>query len=112
MGPIPSGAATNLVGVIRRWADAVFFENDTIYIIEAKIGPDVGAIAQLELYRNLFPKTPEFSLWKDKPIKLIFLTTIMDKAAKQLAESKGIEYITYSPAWVKEYWDEKIKRGS
>ena len=96
-----------LYKVIRRWADAVVFDGAKVYIIEAKIRPNPEGVAQLELYGQLFPKTPEFSALKDKPIKLIYLTSMTDNEIKELCESKGISYVVFQPDAVKEYWLKK-----
>jgi len=111
LGPRLKGKEGAMYGVIRRWADLVFKDDNTIYIVEAKIRPDVGALAQLELYCQLFPKTPEFSEFALLPIKLIFLTSIDDKEARRLAKDKGIDFVVYSPQWVKDYWAELISKG-
>ncbi|MCD6422346.1 hypothetical protein J7L13_03300 [bacterium] len=110
VGPIPKNQS--MYGVIRRWADGIVYcpSEDQVYIIEGKMKPDPGAISQLELYRELFPKTPEFSMFKDKPIKLVFLTTILDKDLQKLARSKGIEYVVYKAKWIEEYWKERIEK--
>jgi len=109
MGPIPKNEA--LYGILRRWIDGVVYDKktDTVYLIEAKIRPEPGAISQLLLYKQLFPKTPEFEALKDKPIKLVFLTSFMDKEVKALCDQYGIEFVVYSPDWVKEYWQQKVE---
>jgi len=110
LGPARFTEEEKLYQVLRRWADAVVYDGTTVYIIEAKIRPDVRAISQLELYGKLFPKTPEFEMIKDRPVKLVFLTSIMDKEVKALCEEKGIEYKVFSPRWIKEYWKEMLRR--
>jgi len=101
-----------LYGVLRRWVDAIVYdhEEDLIIIIEAKMKPEPGALSQLELYRKLFPQTPEFELYKDKPIKLVFLTTMLDKELKALAKEKGIDYVVFKPKWVEEYFKELMEK--
>ena len=111
LGPVIEHEEARLMGVLRRWADAVFLAKDVVYIVEAAWAPDPGKVSQLELYKQLFPKTQKFSAWKDKEIKLIFLTTKIDKEVKDLCEEHGIEFVLYAPAWVKEQWEEMIKRG-
>lgn len=93
--------------VLRRWADAIVYDGKDVYIIEAKVRPNPEGVAQLELYGQLFPKTPEFSALKDKPIKLIYLTGMTDNEIKELCESKGISYIVYQPEPIQEYWLKK-----
>jgi len=100
LGPIPKGDI--FYQVVRRWADAVVFCGDKVIIVEAKIKADAGALGQLELYRELFPKTPEFSQLKDYPIELVFLTAFRDPQLEKLAKKKGIRYVVYCPKWLKE----------
>jgi len=111
LGPYPEQEKSKLYSVLRRWADCVFVENKTVYILEAKMRAEPGAIGQLELYKKLFPDTPEFYQFRKYPIKLIFLTTIRDKVVEKLCKEKGIQYIVYSPAWVKEWWKKKMGAG-
>lgn len=106
LGELPKGEA--VYGVVRRFADIIFYDDDVIHIVEASIRPDILKIAQLEMYGRLFPQTPEFTLFKDKAVKLIFLTTLEDKAVREEAERKGIEYVVYRPDWVTEYWEAKM----
>jgi len=99
LGPYPKGHEEPIYGIVRRWIDGV---------VEAKIRPDPGALSQLELYAKLFPKTPEFSMFKDKPLELVFLTTKTDPEVEALAKEKGIRYVVYRPKWVEEYIRELI----
>lgn len=92
----------SLYKVAQRWVDAVFLENGSVYLVEAKISPDASAIGQLQLYRDLFPGTPEFSAYRDLPLKLVFLTTSNDEAIRRLCDAHEIEYVIYSPEWLKE----------
>jgi len=110
VGPIYKNE--KLYQVVRRWADAIVYcaKEDIVYIIEAKMKPEPGGISQLELYIKLFPKTPEFEMLKDKRVKGIYLTTQDDPELRELAKSKGIEYVVYQPDWVKEYWKERLEK--
>lgn len=106
LGEIPQ--SNMLYSGIRRYADSIFLTDHTINIVEASMKPKYEKVAQLELYRSIFPDTPEFSTFKDYQVHLIYLTTLDDKYTRDLAEGKGIEYIIYSPAWVKQYWKDVI----
>jgi len=90
-----------LYQVLRRWADAIILDDKEIVIVEGKLRPKPEAIAELLLYKSLFPETPEFKVYKDLPIRMIMLTTMLDKAVKALAKQHKIEYVIYAPAWVK-----------
>jgi len=81
-----------------------------VIIIEAKIRPDPGAISQLKLYGQLFPKTPEFKQLKHLPVKLMLVVAYHDPEVEELCKREGIEYRFFSPPWVKLYWKEKLER--
>lgn len=106
LGPIPHGNPA--FNTVRRYADAVLLDNNVVYIVEASVMPDYTKIAQLELYESMFPETPEFSSVAHLPIKKVFLTSMLDKYTKDLAESKGVDYEVFTPAWIKDYLKEKL----
>jgi len=98
LGIVPTKEAAREYLVILRWADLVFVENGIVYIVEAKLRPNAGAIGQLEHYKLLFGRTPEFSQYWTYPIELILLTNYMDLEIVELCSQKGIKY---------EFWDIK-----
>jgi len=100
LGPLPNKQLSQLFKVAQRWADAIYLEDDVIHIVEAKVRPTATAIGQLELYRELFPDTPEFSQFRGKAIKLIFLTTADDVPIRRLCDEKGIEYVVFAPEFI------------
>lgn len=108
IGPIPRPEEAKWYKMVRRYPDIVFYEKGIVYIVEAKVRADPAAIAQLELYIKLFPDTPEFVEFKDKPIKLIFLTSCDDLYLRKLCKEKNIEYVFYQPEWIKLYLREKL----
>ena len=92
VGPFHNSKNDKTFGITRRWADAIFIEDEVVHIVEAKLKPNPGAIGQLELYEKLFRNTPEFTQYKENDIKLIFLTMSMDAAVLELTSEKGILY--------------------
>ena len=68
------------LSVCLRWADAVVIDEGFVIIIETKLRPDLGAIGQLEGYKELFKVTPEFIAYENWPIKLVLVSPIMDFA--------------------------------
>ncbi|MHC1610042.1 MAG: hypothetical protein ACXQTW_00290 [Candidatus Methanospirareceae archaeon] len=100
LGEYPTKEIAAIYKVTLRWADAIFVEGGVVHIVEAKLKPDAGAISQLELYDSLFPRTPEYTAFKDLPRKLVFLTTRMDEAVKAIADEHGVEYVVYKPKWL------------
>ena len=96
LGKVSNQFDAKIARVLLRFADAIFIEEDVVHIVETKISPKADAIGQLLLYEQLFPQTPEFSKYKDFPIKKIFLTTREDGAIRKLAEDHGIEIVIYN----------------
>ena len=92
-----------MVGVWRRWADAVILEQDRVTLVESAIRPQPGKISQLELYRLLLPHTPELKPWSHLPIDMVLLYAIEDPATIYLARQKGIKCIEYKPSWLPAY---------
>ena len=86
-----------MYSVLMRWADAVFLEEGVVNIVETKLRPTLGAIGQLEGYKDLFKVTPEFKQFWNWPIKLILVSPIMDLAIGQITSKKNIEYDVWTP---------------
>ena len=108
--PTMSSEEIAMVGVWRRWADAIVLEDDRVTIVEAAIRPDPGKISQLELYRLLLPQTPELEPWRGLPIEMILLYAIEDPATVLLARQKGIRCIEYKPSWLPAYMETLMPR--
>lgn len=92
-----------LVGVFRRWADALVILPDRLLLIEGKILPQPGVISQLKLYGELIPKTPELAQHKHKPIEMVLVCAIEDPLISELARREGITVRIFHPAWVDDY---------
>jgi hypothetical protein len=97
LGPSPAPGAGPEFEVTKRWADAVLFDGERIWIIEAKLKADPGAFGQLKLYRQLFKETPEFVTFQDKPIELAVVQPLYDPAFQQLGEAEGIHVFVHVP---------------
>lgn len=96
LGPLPTKELARAYNVLMRFADAVYLEDGTVFIVEAKIRPGPGAIGQLELYLQLFKETPEFSAYKLWPIKLVLLTSILDLQMAEFASKKDIKLVIFN----------------
>lgn len=96
LGRVSNQSDAALQKVLLRFADAIFIEENTVHILETKIQPSADAIGQLLLYKELFPQTPEFSAYKDFPIKLIMLTTRADPDLIKLAAQNSISVEIYN----------------
>ena len=101
MGQVADHDEAKYYKVILRWADAVFVEDGVVYIVEAKLRPDLGTIGQLEGYKELFIVTPEFQQYWNWPIKMILLSAYLDLNIAELCKKKDITYEHWKP----EGWD-------
>lgn len=107
LGAVPNQELSSAYKVILRWCDAVYIENDIVYILEAKLRPNAGAIGQLEHYQELFPRTPEFQAFSEWPVEMVLLSGFLDLEIKRLCMKKGIHWELFQPTWVKDYFKEK-----
>lgn len=95
LGPLPTKELARMYSVLQRWADAILIVDDIVWIVEAKVRPNFGAIGQLEGYAGLFPRTPEFTAYKDWPVQLVLLTMLTDMTIVDMCNKKGIRYEVY-----------------
>ena len=96
LGVVPNKELAKMYSVTLRWCDALFIKDGYVNIVEAKLKPDLGAIGQLEGYRELFKVTPEFRDYWDWPVNLIYLSAKLDLVVLDLCKKKGIEFIVYN----------------
>ena len=97
LGQVATKEEAKYYKVILRWADAVFIKDGEVYIVEAKLRPDLGVIGQLEGYKKLFPTTPEFLTYKNWPVKMILLSPFLDLNIAELCKDKDIIYEVWEP---------------
>ena len=97
LGQVATKEEAKYYKVILRWCDAVFIKEGFVYIVEAKLRPDLGVIGQLEGYKKLFPTTPEFSVYKLWPVRMILLSPFLDLNIAELCKDKGIIYEVWDP---------------
>ncbi len=110
MGPWPKGENNRLYQVVRPTADVVFHVDKFVHIVEFKVEPDARAVGQLLLYRQLYSSTPEFSAWKNMPMKLMFVTSRKDKEVEDLCREEGIKYAVFCPPWLNDYLKKRYAR--
>jgi hypothetical protein len=96
-------AEMRMLGVWRRWADAIVFLPDRLVLVEAAIRPSPGKLAQLELYKELIPHTPELAEFRDFPIEMVLVYAIEDPVLIKLAREKNIRCVHYIPKWLPAY---------
>ncbi len=93
----------NMIGVLRRWADAVVLLPDRSIIVEGAILPDPGDISRLLYYEALFKRTPEYSDRWPLPVEKVLLLAIPDPLLVSLGSASGVRVVTYTPAWIQAY---------
>ena len=98
-----SDSEKSMVGLFRRWADAIVIMPDRLVLIEAAIRPQPGDISQLQLYARLIPTTPELSAYKDLPIEKVLVYALEDPVLRTLATESSIRYIYFHPDWISDY---------
>lgn len=109
-GAFDSDAELRMLGVFRRWADALVVMEDRLVLIEAAIRPEPGDISKLELYERLIPATPELAEHVGKPVEKVLLYCMPDELLLVMAREKGITVRYFRPAWVEEYLQELYPR--
>jgi hypothetical protein len=100
-----SESEKSMVGVFRRWADAIVIMPDKLVLIEAAIRPSPGDISQIELYEHLLPLTPELEEFRALPIEKLLVFAIEDPVVVAMARERGINTRYFRPGWVDEYLD-------
>ena len=90
MGKLPDLEMAAAYKVIQGYADLVFIKDNAVYIVEFKIREFKGAVGQLLSYSQEFPKTPEFSPYRNMPVQLVLVASRRDAATEELAAREGI----------------------
>lgn len=96
-------AEARMTGVWRRWCDAVVFQDRRVILVECSVFPDPGHVAQLELYRDLWPRTPEFQDYRDWPVDGILVMALPDPMVSQLAARRTLAVEIFRPTWINAY---------
>lgn len=96
LGVLPTKELARMYMTILRWADAIVISKGIVFIVEAKLRAQPGAISQLELYKKLFINTLEFKQYWNWPIKMLLLTGVMDLNMAELASEKGIIFEVFT----------------
>jgi len=109
-GTYISDEEARMLGVFRRWADAIVLLPDRLVLIEAAIRPEPGDISRLELYERLIPNTPELQEHVGKPIEKILLYAMPDDLLLTMAREHGIIVRYFRPPWIEGYLAELYPR--
>jgi hypothetical protein len=92
-----------MLGVWRRFVDALVWLPDRLLLVEAGLRADPGKLAQLELYETLLPQTEELRDSLHLPVQKILLYCIEDPAVNALARVKHILPIRFVPSFYEEW---------
>ena len=92
LGPVHDISNAAMYSVVLKYADLIYVENETIWIVEFKVRRQSGALGQLIIYREEIKKTVEFSPWLDLPIRLRLVVPVEDIAVKEACNKLGIVY--------------------
>ena len=101
--PVEEPGEAAVLGLFRRWADAVIVDDKSITLLEAKIQPDPGVISQLEYYSTLLPKTPELSPYMGLKRRLELIYAVFDAGIVDYARSRGIVCVHFRPPWLEKF---------
>jgi hypothetical protein len=118
VGQIPSeldvagldDAELRMVGVWRRWVDAVVVDPPLIRVIEAAILPDPGDVSQLELYLHLLPMTPELREFEHLRPAGMLVYALDDPVIRRLAADRNFTVEIYQPVWLAQYLERVFPR--
>jgi len=95
---------TRMLMITLPMADAVVTLRDRVDILECLVRPEWWKITQLKVYGRLFPMTPEYYDHREKPIRLVLLTAILNPFMEWLARDEGISVVLYRPIWIDPYY--------
>jgi len=105
-----TAAELRLLGHSRRWVDAMVIEPRTVHLVEGKIRLSPGALEQLELYRALFPLTPELAYLQGRDVELHLVFAVEDPVLTAIARGRGVRVHVYHPPWVDDYLSQLLHR--
>jgi len=93
-----------MVGVWRRWADAIVVTDSEVILIEAAIRPEPGDITKLLLYEKLLYHTPELKdVISDRYVVKELVYALEDPLVVELARENNIRVRYFKPDWVDDY---------
>jgi hypothetical protein len=115
LGPIPQeyvdryglGKAAAIFRPTRPRVDAVRWQANKYYLIEAKIRDIKAGIGDLTYYRSVIPLTPDLPFYDGQPIVSRLVVPWMLDWLKPVADAAGVEVVVYHTAWIDEYVKER-----
>lgn len=115
LGPIPQDyvqrygltKAAALFRPTRPRIDAVKWQPDIYYLIEAKIRDIKAGIGDLSYYASIIPQTPDLPFYSGQPIVRRLIVPWMLDWLAPVATAAGVEVIVYERDWIQEYVRER-----
>ena len=95
-------AFLNMARVRNRWADALFYENGALNLVEAKMEPDPGIYSTLIHYARKLRMDPKFTQFANAPLNLIALVARDDPSVGMEAPWYGVQWVVYQPSFLTE----------
>lgn len=95
LGPIRDRDNARLLSVTQRYADIIYIDDGSLWIIEAKLKPSGSVVGQLLQYKDLIKTTPEFKAFWNYPIKMAILTPYLAIDVLEFAKKFDIEYFVW-----------------
>ena len=92
-----------MLGVFRRWADAVVITPTELIVVEASLRSDTGDPSKLIVYGRLVPHTAELQEFSDRRLQLELVVAVEDPVVRQVAQELGIRCRVYEPKWFPQY---------
>ena len=115
LGPIPEeyiqrygiARAAALFRPTRPRVDAVKWQPDVYYLIEAKIRDIKAGIGDLTYYRNILAETPDLPYHDGQPIVSRLIIPWMLDWLGPVARANNIEVVVYERDWIADYVKER-----
>ncbi len=115
LGPIPQeyvdryglGKAAAMFRPTRPRVDAVKWDKDHYYLIEAKIRDIKAGIGDLSYYRGMIPNTPDLPMYEGQPLTFRLVVPWMIDWIRVAADAAGVEVVVFMVDWIADYVKER-----
>lgn len=115
LGPIPQeyidrygmGKAAALFRPTRPRVDAVRWQDDKYYLIEAKIRAIKDGIGDLSYYRGMAERAPDLPFYDGQPIVCRLIVPWMIEWIRVAAEAAQVEVVVFWADWIEDYVKER-----
>lgn len=96
-------AVEAMLRVANWYADLVGPRAGQLWVVEAKLQPDPGAIGQVLFYSRLIMSTPALKPLWGLPIRPVVLFGCDDRDVRNFAQSLGVIVEVFTPSWYEAY---------